>query len=62
MSSVRKTIITALGQIGDPRAIEPLTRAAQGDDSPGVRRRASRSLEWIRQRQAQAPASALPKA
>ncbi len=60
--AVRKTIVTALGQIGDPRAIGRLTQAAQWDDSPGVRRRASRSLEWIRQRQAQGSSGAPDKA
>jgi len=48
--SARKTLVTALGQTGDLRALSALETSLRNDESPGVRDRARRSIEWIRRK------------
>ncbi len=48
--SVREAAATALGAVGDARAIEPLTRAKFFDERPEVRRAASAAHVWLSER------------
>ena len=43
-ASVRRTAATALGELGDPRAIEPLTNLVESEDSIHVRSAAQKAL------------------
>jgi HEAT repeat protein len=46
--SERKTLVTILGKLGDPRAVPVLNDYASRDVSAGVCSRAGRSLDWLK--------------
>ncbi|RXE55678.1 hypothetical protein ABH15_05400 [Methanoculleus taiwanensis] len=48
--NVREAAATALGAVGDARAIEPLKKAKFFDDRPEVRRAASAAQVWLSER------------
>jgi HEAT repeat protein len=48
-SSVRDRAVYALGEIGDPRAIEPLEEVAKNDPDSHVRSAAAQAIEKIKE-------------